>query len=520
MMICRYSNFFRYSLWIFAFTALLPVHAEVAREWVSNDGKKLQATLVRTGEGNVLLRLENNREVSVPLERLSGKDRKFISDYESGLVARVGEIAPLPDETRPPDDIEVTGGPKTFYTPHFEFTSGREVSKNFIAEAAKIYEGTYEAVKAIPHGLPLTPPEGSSHFRGEFMDDSDFQKVVQSSNIATPTTSQPYSRTRVAGLYRPKEQSLLVPYISLGAKRNGSRITLRKSSDTSTLVHEISHQVMHDWLPFVPTWFAEGMAEYISAVPSQTGRFEFKNAERGLRERLKDKYGLKSYDVYFSQRPSKRLGIDGGDSEGSESAESGRNVISFGGDKKSTEPGGGWSGSMEDYRDAMLLVYFLMHLDDPSSPGTRVGTYLQAVERGRASSGKIQADIALFEENRKKYNEEVESFNTSLLAFKNEVEAYNARVTAHNKQLADGVPEEERVKVGDIPEEPTPPGELVMPESVKAASGGVAGPINLTKLVWRQSAGELAGNRSGAELDAAVVKAFGEIGITITYPNR
>lgn len=497
-------NFLRYSLLVFSFAAIFPVHAEVAREWVSNDGKKLQATFLRSEEGKVVLRLENNREVSVPLNRLSDGDRQFIRDYDAGLVARVGEIKPLPDETRPPDDIEVTGGPETYYTPHFEFTSGREVSKAFIAEAAKIYEGTYEAVMAIPHGLPLSPPEGSAHFRGEFMDDSAFQAIVRSSNIATPNSSDPFSRTRVAGLYRSKEQSLLVPYISLGAKRNGSRMTLRKSSNTSTLVHEITHQVMHDWLPFVPTWFAEGMAEYISAVPSQTGRFEFKNAERGLRESLKGRYGLKSYDVYVSARPSERLDLNS-------ETEGGRN--------DTQNSGNSWSGSMAEYRDAMLLVYFLMHLDDPSSPGTRVGTYLQAVERGRASSGKIQADIATFEESRKKYNEGVESFNTSLVAFKREVDAYNARVATHNKQLSDGVPEDERVEVGTIPEEPTPPGELVMPESVKGASSGAGGAINLTELVWRQSVGAIVGERSGAELDVAMVEAFGEIGIKISYPS-
>ncbi len=125
----------------------------------------------------------------------------------------------------------------------------------------------------------------------------------------------------------------------------------------------------------------------------------------------------------------------------------------------------------------------------------------------------------LFEENRKKYNKEVESFNGALLAFRTEVDAYNARVKAHNQQLSDGVPENERVKVGSIPEEPTPPGELVTPDSIKAASGGAGGAIDLTELVWKQSVGALVGDRSGAELDAAMVKAFGEIGITIAYPN-
>lgn len=500
-------------------------NAEVSREWISNDGKKLNATFVRQEANAVVLRLENNREVKVPVSRLSEADQVFLKDFSAGLVARIGEIKPLPEETRPVDDFEVTGGPKTFFTPHFEFTTDLDVSKNFISEAAKIYEGTYEAIKALPHGLPLSPPEGTTHFRGMLMENAAFQARVKELNEPeeAPTGGGIFvgipasARTRTVGLYVPSEKSLLVPYESLGAKKIGSKLTLRKSSDTSTLVHEIAHQVMHDWLPFVPVWFAEGMAEYIAAVPSQSGRFEFRNAERGLKERLKDKYDLDKYEINSVRRLSRRVEVksDPKSMAVDKTPDGVQGISNLGGQPAPERPGGSWSGSMDDYRDAMLHAYYLIHLADPSQPGLRVGQYLQEVEKGRATSSQIQKDIVIYEQRRKKYNEEVESFNAALKVFQGEVDAYNTRVKKHNQQITDGIPEGERVEVGGIPNEPTPPRDLVSPDSLKDTS--FDRPLNLQDLVWKASAPILEGDLSGAELDAAMQKAYESIGIKIQY---
>lgn len=499
-------------------------NAEVSREWVSNDGKKLNATFVRQEANAVVLRLENNREVNVLLSRLSEADQVFLKDFSAGLVARIGEINPLPEETRPVDDFEVTGGPKTFFTPHFEFTTDLDVSTNFISEAAKIYEGTYEAIKALPHGLPLSPPEGTTHFRGMLMENAAFQRRVQELNgeekaptggvfVGIPTSA----RTRTVGLYVPNEKALLVPYESLGAKKMGSRLTLRKSSDTSTLVHEIAHQVMHDWLPFVPVWFAEGIAEYIAAVPSQSGRFEFRNAERGLKERLKDRYDLDKYEINSVRRLSRRVEVKSDSkSKASDNTPNGiQGASNLAGQPAPERLGGSWSGSMDDYRDAMLHAYYLIHLADPSEPGVRVGRYLQEVEKGRATSSQIQKDIVIYEQRRKNYNEEVASFNAALKVFQGEVDEYNARVKRHNQQIADGIPAGERVEIGEITDEPTPPRDLVLPDSLKDTS--FDRPINLQDLVWRASARILEGDLSGAELDDAMKKAYESIGIKIHY---
>ena len=39
-----------------------------------------------------------------------------------------------------------------------------------------------------------------------------------------------------------------------------------------TLVHELTHQMMHFWLPYLPNWVVEGTAEYTENLPLNAGR--------------------------------------------------------------------------------------------------------------------------------------------------------------------------------------------------------------------------------------------------------
>lgn len=487
---------------IFALVFLLSVTdaAERARDWVSNDGKKLRAVFVAADDASVTLLLENRSEVTVPLSRLSDEDRAFVEERRK--TARLDAIGEMGEMTELDGDVEVTGGPRVFLTPHFQFETDGDVSKAFISEASRIYEGTLLAMQNLPHGLEIKPPEGETHFRGLFMTDTSFSARARTLNSGTPAS--PF--TRVAGLYVPAEKQLLVPYSSLGAKRLGSRMTLRKSSDTTTLVHEITHQLMHDWLPFVPVWFAEGMAEYVAAIPYQNGRFDFSRAERGLKERLEERYQISRGNVGLVTKPSTYLRIPKSKPKmlapGVPAVQVPRPI------------GSGWNGSLVEYRDAMLFIYYLIHLDDAQNPGATLGAYLRAVDDARSATGKIQEDIAAYEVSRAKYNEEVTRFNKDLTEFKDIVDEYNRRVGVYNDQLKRGIPEDERIKVGEIPEEPTPPDSLEIPESL-ASFSNESGPIDLPAFVKERTIPVLIGDRATSQIDEAMIRAYAEIGIEI-----
>lgn len=487
-----------------------PAREEPVRVWTSHDGRELRASLVEVEEEDVILRLETGREARVPLARLSAGDRDFLRRGEGARAPSFS--AALPGEAMAPGEIEVSGGPERYFTPHFAFETDEAVSKAFISEAARVYEGTFEALHAIPHGLRFSPPSGKEHFQGAFMSDPRFDAIAESRMASLPGQ-------RVVGLYLGEEQRLLVPYSSLGAERLGSRLTLRKRSDTTTLVHEIVHQVMHRYLPLLPTWFSEGIAEYVSALPYQNGRFEFRNAERGLKKRLEEQYRSDGRRVDGVLPPSYFLsGVKsvGKVDSGRGNIDPGREAPGRGAAGSALAAEEGWSGTVREYRDALLFVYFLMHLDEPDHAGRPVGAFLAATHGAMEESDHILKDLAQFEKERLAYNERVQRFNASLDDYADAAKAYNERVGKYNDQVRSGIPEPERIEVGDPPVEPTRPETLELPERLRELAQD-GGRIDLVKLVEKRALTVLLRGRSPEEIDEQMRAQFAGMGIDVRY---
>jgi hypothetical protein len=474
------------------------------RVWTSSDGRELEASLVGFEENSVTLRLTSGREATVPLDRLSERDRELVETRTAEWLSYV--TTDLPEETTAPGEIEVRGGPDHYVTPNFSFETEEAVSKAFISEAARIFEGTFEALSAIPHGLSFFPPEGSRHFKGTFLSDQRFDAIARSRMASIPGQ-------RVVGLYLGDEQRLLVPYSSLGAKQLGSQLTLRKRSDTTTLVHEIVHQVMQQYLPVLPTWFSEGMAEYVSALPYQSGRFEFRNAERGLKERLAGEYRSDGRRVEGVIPPSHFL-VNRNRAVEDRSSVSDSTVRRL--DPGGSAPQVAWQGTVSEYRDALLLVYFFMHLDEPEKAGYPVGTFLQETDRAMKETDSILRELDRFESERLAYNEKVQRFNDSLDRYESEAKAYNERVGQYNDQLRRGLPEDERIEVGDPPVEPTRPESLTLPDRLRELSRE-SQRIDLVARVEKRALEALINDRPAHLIDARMREKFAGIGIEITY---
>ena len=85
----------------------------------------------------------------------------------------------------------------------------------------------------------------------------------------------------------------------------------------------------------------------------------------------------------------------------------------------------------------------------------------------------------------------------------------------HNQQIEEGLPKEERVVVGEIPTEPEPPKDLIIPEEMEAAR--VGGVINLPAMVKRASLPGMLQGRDLSGLDDEMQEAYAKIGIEIRY---
>ena len=471
------------------------------RIWTSNDGKTLEASLVQADRTTVILKLKNGHEATVPIERLSEADRTHLDGLRAtGRTRRVGT---MPVETKIDTTVAIEGGPKTYSTPNFVFDCEQEVTKAFISEAARVFEGTLEAVRGLPLGLDPKPAEGETRFRTRFLDRSTFerefnavrqQEAGASGGGGTPSTRPGRGTSEVAnvaGVYLPLRKEVLVPFTSLGVSMSGSKVSLRKRSDTSTLIHEVTHQVMHDWLVATPLWVGEGLAEYLSAVPYQNGRFEFKNASAGLKETLLEDYRIGEGQAVPVIRPSRLVASSNAD----------------------------WTGVPEDYLSALMLVYYLIHLDQPTEPCASLAADLSLLKESQTATEAFISDynraVKEFEEKRLAYNREVDAFNASITTFKAEVDAYNDRVRTYNTQVREGVPEADRIKVGREPVEPVPPKELIVPGILKDNSSTDGRPIDFLARIKEKSLPALLRGRSAEDFDRAVVSAFATGGIKV-----
>lgn len=460
------------------------------RTWTSSDGRTLEGSLLHANAESVRLRLSNGQEYDVPLSRLSERDRDYVEDMAA--TGRTVKVKPMPKETKIDTQITVEGGPRNFHTPHFEFGTDQGVSKSFIGEASRVFEGTLHAVASLPLGIDPKPAEGATRFRTLFLGRNAFD--VQISGLVKPSTPNPFGgTTTVAGIYIPKRKEVLVPFSSLETGRSGSQITLRRTSDTSTLIHEIVHQVMHDWLVMTPVWFSEGLAEYVAAVPYQNGRFEFQNIERGIAETLEEQYYISKGTPIQMIHPADLI------------------------EMKSSH----WRGTSDDYLSSMLLVYYFMNLDQPDKPGAALAGYLHLLQKGMSDTENSIAEhnslVNDFEKKRLAFNEEVKKFNDSLLRYRKEVDEYNYRVKFYNEQLRNNVAKEDLIEVGDEPVEPgDPPERPEVPAELKS-NGGT---FDMSVAIHNVARPALIRDRNLDELGKSVAAALSEAGVPVTMKER
>lgn len=465
------------------------------RTWTSIDGRTLEATLVDVDESTVRLRLKNGKVAEVLLDRLSPEDRAHIE----GKRKRVQGITvkSFPEETRAPEVIKIEGGPRAFLTPNFRIETDQGVSKGFVGEAARVFEGTLAAIRGLPLGLEPKPPEGMDRYQALFVSREAFDRAVASRMAPSteprlPGMRQP--RTKVAGVYSPGEREVVVPFSSLGVIQEGSGYALRRTTDTSSLIHEITHQVMHDWLAIAPAWFCEGMAEYLSAVRSEGGRFDFKSVELGLKESLIENFGVSPGEPIPVIHPADLL-------------------------QMSSEA---WRGEMDDYRSALLLIYFFMHLDQPNQPGASLAGFLHLLGEGEAEAGQFVVDynqlVAEFESKRLAFNKEVEIYNATLEKHQAAVREYNRRVSTFNDQLKANLAPEDRIEVGEKPVAPKAPTPPEAPEQLKNTRQG--GTVDFQVLIGNRARPALVRERDFDQLGADFVGAFGRIGISLELMPR
>lgn len=305
----------------------------------------------------------------LPLSRLSKEDQEYVKEWVSKASP---SDPPTPDDEKTDngkgsignfDNIKLGEWPKSvaaefnidqihvvkedrageyiYRSPHFEFQSNVRLSKSVVREFSRIFEATYEFANAIPVGLNAQPSDGGFYVT----------KLYE-------TREQYFYDGGVPGsggmfTYKGGKGMIKIPLPNLGVKNTGARFVVDASKSSTTLIHEITHQIMLRWLPLMPVWMVEGFAEVISSQAYSKGRFRLTNTSRAIKDEV-TRYSSSNRDFIM-------LNIE--------------DLMSMSSQKWSSALTG--RGSSRNYSSANLLLYYFLRIDGQGD-AEKLVNYLKA----------------------------------------------------------------------------------------------------------------------------------------------
>jgi len=270
--------------------AAAAVRADGVRAWTDAQGRKVEAELVGVKDGSAALKLADGRVLPFEIVKLSAADQEYVRSMEGKLsaAASLGLGSVLPPEKRVwPDAVEASrtavevkllssdeAARKYVYRSEaFEFTSQANLLPGLMKSVAQTFEATRRLISALPWGITPRPPEGTQFYQAA---------LYETRNDYVAAGGPPNS----GGVYMTREKIFKIPFQSLGIEKRGQSYTRSETYTADTLVHEITHQLMHNYLNHLPTWVVEGTAEYAEMLPYNGGKFRVSGAESGFKEYL------------------------------------------------------------------------------------------------------------------------------------------------------------------------------------------------------------------------------------------
>lgn len=417
--------------------AITPAAMGEARSWTNAQGKQVQAEFGGIKDGQVTLIMAGGQSAAVPLTSLSAADQAWVRQNAGKAVAVSTPAAPadagrlpvekrhMPKEVREPTlymNIKVvkeTPEECIYESGHFQFKTSAKLGQALMKDVCRAFESTYELVRLMPWGIVPRPEEGRTKFQAEL-----YATRGQFLASGAPSWS--------AGVYVRKDKVFRMPFSELGISDTpGPAGYYRKGAiNNDTITHEITHQMMHEYLPYMPVWLIEGLAEYTSNMEYKSGVFSvaedkaaFLAKKTGSRNR--GLFAARNYQAGWvgaqqmwdfttditQPNPMRSFTVAERKKEKVDIA-SGRRVLVT----PPPSPGGEMGDLASRYRSSHILAWFFIHEDG----GQRLMRYFDAVH-----------------EEKKKWPDfwkQVDAYNAEIDKLKPAYEAYRAEMKAFMNQ--------------------------------------------------------------------------------------
>jgi len=279
------------------FDAATVTAQDAARTWTNAQGKTVVAGFGGVEGGKVILKMANGQSVPVALDQLSAADQAFVKAQTAVAPVPSSSPAGQPSPGRVP--VEKRVWPETITVPtksldiavvsesapdrkyiyrseSFEFTSQAKLAGSVMKEVARTFEATKTLVSQLPWGVECKPPVGMERYVAALYE-------TRADYIAAggPENS--------GGVYMSGDKMFKIPFPSLGMEKRGQTYFKNDNYRADTLVHEITHQMMHDYLGYLPQWIIEGTAEYAEMLPYNAGTFRVDGWKGAFKDYLGDR---------------------------------------------------------------------------------------------------------------------------------------------------------------------------------------------------------------------------------------
>ena len=344
--------------------AQLPA-ANPPRAWKTAEGQTFQASVESYDGTTVTLKMPNGSRAQAPSTKLSAEDQAWLAEWQKKqpikitLPETVGvEPAQIKAEVVSEDAKEEK---YVYRTTHFEFESQGKFSQSLLREVARNFEATFELLKALPWNIEPKPASGD-YFHARLFKD----KEAYMAGGGLPGSG---------GVYKSREEMFMVPFDSIGVKLVGKSYAKDDSFETHTMVHELTHQMMHFWMELLPQWMVEGTAEYTGTLPLHTGHFRISAAKNGLKDYL-DFLKKKTVNGVPEPFPLEKL-------------------FPITNEEWNAVLAGDSRAAHQLYFTSYLLVYYFMHLDSKGD-GQLLARYFREVGDVRKESEKFGLAMEAF----------------------------------------------------------------------------------------------------------------------------
>jgi hypothetical protein len=262
-----------------------------SRSWTDVQGRKIEATMVREEGSSVVLKLKDGREVPYPLAKLSASDALYVQGVRSEPKAETSQKATISTnetdianfDSKWPELVKFDEDPEIitveediekkrfiYESANYRYTCDVRLSKSVVKGFAVMFEATHLFCRSLPLGV-----NGGVKVKGKHQIIL-FEKFEDYVKAGGPPSS--------SGVFMSGRNIVMVPLTSLGVQKVGSGYMLDRDKSSSTLPHELTHQLTPE--PYYQKgsmgWFTEGLAEYVATTPYRSGGYNVRANQKPI----------------------------------------------------------------------------------------------------------------------------------------------------------------------------------------------------------------------------------------------